>query len=977
MKRNEVIRRSLLTLCLCVSLVTASAPVCYGAPETGQDSGSEQSAKKASGTEESPGTDQEENGVQDESRIEIRDVEDFQEFVRNCKYDSWSLGRTVSLVSDLDLSGLDFDGIAYFNGVFEGNGHEIAHVRLEPKGSDYGFFRYVGENGCVKDLNISGSVVPSGSQENIGGIAGVNDGTIENCSFRGTVNGIKSVGGIAGKNRSSGKLVSCASEALVLATNFTGGIAGTNEGMITGCVNKSSVNTEELEPTLDLGGVDLGSFNFAQNVVNRNDMGGIAGTSHGLIVDCTNEGIVGYRHTGYNAGGIAGSQNGTILTSVNKGKVYGRKDVGGIVGQAEPYVESEYLDDKVRQTKEDIDRLSRTMNHISATMSATSSQVRQQAENLDQQYTMSVENISGSIKDLAAAAQGDPEAQQYVDQINAAVDNIHSIQSAGGELSQEQMDAIQNNLDTINNNLGSLQGTYDDAGQSAEEFADGIADQIQQSRDQKASRDEEIRKMADTIDAGVQSIANSMESASNQIAGITNSIGNDLALITGEEEIVEDISSVETAESMDGVVSGCVNYGEINGDLNAGGIAGTMNIEYDGDPEFDLKLRNDVNVRLRSTVNGVIIHSVNHGAVTVKKNCAGGITGLQELGFIYDCEGYGAVQSDTGNYLGGIVGDSAGTVEKSYTLCNLSGMDYVGGICGSGYSVKDNISVSNVGSSGERIGSIAGYLAEEGTVKGNVFVSDDVHGVDNISYAGTADQSSYEEVMEMEGIPEGFSRVTIFFESEEDIIAEKQIAYGGSLTKDDFPDVPEKEGHYVEWPGLKDLTDIRENLTVEAEYVPWTESVAGSEKTEDGKRVFLAVGAFYEDTKVRMTAIDGPAPIGDEAAVAYAYSWELISGREKSFETVEAHLAIPTGAESVSVWVEGDGAWNEIQAKTDGSYLVAELPYGADFAVVTQPAEDNRYWVIAGAAAAVLAGVVLIWYSKKTRKKGDAARKKK
>ena len=69
------------------------------------------------------------------------------------------------------------------------------------------------------------------------------------------------------------------------------------------------------------------------------DTGGIAGYSDGVIIGCSNYGRVGYEHTGYNIGGIAGRQSGVVTSCTNIGTVYGRKDVGGIVGQMEPYIE--------------------------------------------------------------------------------------------------------------------------------------------------------------------------------------------------------------------------------------------------------------------------------------------------------------------------------------------------------------------------------------------------------------------------------------------------------------------------------------------------------------------------------------------------------------------------------------------------------------------------------------------------------------
>lgn len=955
MRRKMWMKRCALTWCLALSLAMSSVSVCYGEKESSQEG--EQT--------------KEQSGNQEENRIEITDEKSFLEFAEKCKYDSASLGLTVSLMADLDLAGEDFDGIPYFCGLFEGNGHQITNIRIHPKGSNYGLFRYVGETGQIKDLYVEGEVTPSGSQENIGGIAGVNYGTIENCSFKGMVSGINAVGAVTGFNKGTGKILSCSSDAVVLATNFTGGITGKNEGYISECVSKSSINTEELEPTLDLGGVDLSSFNFAQNVVNRNDMGGIAGTSNGLIQDCKNEGSIGYKHTGYNVGGIAGSQSGIILTSTNEGKVYGRKDVGGIVGQAEPYVESEYLEDKVQQTKDDINRLSNTVNNISATMSSTSAELKQYAENLNAQYQASLDQLSGNLGTLTDAAQGNTEAQGYVDNINAAMDNIHSIQSSGGELTEEQTEAIQNNLGIINDNLGSLQGTYSGDAASQEDFSNQISNQLQQK--DRSQEIQDFNAMATTIDNGMQSITSNMKSAVNQMNHIADSLSDDINAVTGDEEIIEDISSLETAENTDGVVSGCINRGEVNGDLNVGGIAGTMNIEYDGDPEFDLNLRESTNVRLRSTVNGVMIHCQNYGSVLAKKNCTGGIVGLQELGFIYDCESYGLVSADAGNYLGGIAGNSAGAIEKSYSLCTISGTDYVGGICGNGYTVKDSISVSDIDSSGERLGSIAGYLEEEGTVRGNLFVSEDMHGIDNISYAGAADRVSYEEIMDREDIPAGFHCVTITFETEEGVLAKKEIPYGGNLTEKDFPKVPEKDGCYVEWPEEKDLKDIRKNLSVTAEYASWVESVASEEQTEDGKPILLAVGEFYGNTKLEMKETEGPQGLDTEAVLAYAYTWTLKSDREKEFETIEAHLAIPSGAERTVVWIQTDGNWKEVESTVDGSYLVAEIPFGTAFAVTTMPEAKNPYLYVGAAAGIVLIILLVLW---RTRKKRAAKKKK-
>lgn len=445
MKRKEWLKRYFLAIVLGAALVTSSIPV--GATQT--DSVQTEIAEE---TAETSSEDDSEENV-----IEISTPAGLVAVAEKCSYDNWSLDKTIRLTADINMSDIEFSGIPYFNGVFDGNGYEIRQLRFEPQGSEYGFFRYIGESGVVKDLTLSAVIAPSGSQEYIGGLVGVNYGTIIDCSFEGSVEGLNYVGAVAGSNKATGKIFSCSNSAIVMATNYTGGIVGINEGLISGCSSKSSINTEELETTMDLGGIDIGTLNFTQTLVNRNDMGGIAGISTGVISDCKNQGTIGYKHTGYNVGGIVGGQSGIVLNCTNEGKVYGRKDVGGIVGQAKPYVESEYLEDKVEQTQADISRLNNTLNNLSATMSQTSAEVKRQTDSLNQQYKDSVQNISNSLGTLSDAAQGNPETQGYVDNINAALENIEGMQpSESGNLSQEQLDQIQNNLNSITDNLGNL-----------------------------------------------------------------------------------------------------------------------------------------------------------------------------------------------------------------------------------------------------------------------------------------------------------------------------------------------------------------------------------------------------------------------------------------------------------------------------------------------------------------------------------------
>lgn len=896
--------------------------------------------------------------------IELKDVKDFEKFVENCQNDSWSVGKTVTLTADIDVSGLEFNGAAYFSGTFDGGGHTISHVNITAKGSDYGLFRYLGENAVVSNLKVSGKVSPSGSSENIGGIAGVNYGTINGCSFSGSVSGKNAVGAIAGMNKASGKIADCSTSAEVEATNRTGGIAGENKGLISGCTSDSSVNTEELVTTMDLGGIDIGTFNVTHNIMDRNDMGGIAGISSGIITECTNNGTIGYSHTGYNVGGIAGRQNGKVISCTNNGILYGRKDVGGIVGQTEPYIESEYLEDKVDTVQDSVKSINNTLGNMASEVNAAKDEAKQYSHNLSEQYKNSTVSFSETLENLSdSVGENNPEARQYLDNIEAASDEIDRIEGEKVILSKEELQEVSKQWQVINDNLANMRGIAENSDKTTEDFLNDISNQI---KEKDTSGD--VENLTNAIDSGIQTVTDGVSKITGQISRIQNTVEDTMSALMGEEEYIKDISSIKSSENTDGVIFECINHGEINGDLNVGGIAGSMNIEYDLDPEYDIDLTKTTNITLRTTVNSVLAHCRNYGLITAKKNCAGGIAGLQEIGLIYDSEGYGTVKSDTGDYVGGIVGNSASAVKECYSLCNIEGEDYCGGIGGKAYTIKDSISAPSIISDGEALGSIAGAVSDEGEVKGNYFVSDNLDGIDHINYAGVAEKISYEDAMQYEKIPEGFRQVSVTFMVDDEIIAVKTIPYNTGLTENDLPQIPEKDGYYAKWPDDFIGEPISDNRTVEAEYTLWTESIAGEEYASDNKTLFLTEGQFYGDSSIAMTQIEPKHLEGD---IVYAYDWQMKNVHDKQYETVKCHFYVPESGGKNEVWFreQAEDAWKKAKAKTDGSYLVAEIPYEASFALVHKNADYTAYYAAGGAAVLIVFVIFAVRRYNKRKKK--------
>lgn len=835
--------------------------------------------------------------------IEISRVNELIEFANKCKYDSYSKDKIVKLTADIDVSGSDFKGISYFAGTFDGGSHIISGFNVDYKGSDFGFFRYIAESGFITNLNISGSINVTGSQENIGGIAGVNKGVINESSFSGKVNASTATGAIAGYNHENAKIVSCTSDADILATNQTGGIAGVNDGLISSCTSKSRVNTQELDTTLDIGGVDVGTLNLTQNVIDRNDMGGIAGESTGIISDCVNYGKIGFEHTGYNVGGIAGKQSGKVITCSNEGEIYGRKDVGGIVGQAEPDIESEYLNDRVDDVQSSIDIINSTLNNMSSSMNNASSDVKSYTENIIDQY-------------------------------------------------KELLDKLQDKLNGNNDN-----------DEKIEDFVDDISKDIENS-----TVADDIHGVADTVDSEIRTIADSIERISAQIKNIGNTVTETMDVVTSDDDYIEDISSADSAQNSDGVIAKSVNRGAVHGDINAGGIAGTMNVEYDVDPEYDLDITEATNVRLRSTVSDVVIYCINYGEVNSKKDCAGGIVGLQELGLVYGSEGYGTVKSETGNYAGGIAGNSASAITDSYSLCNVESEDYTGGICGKGYTMQDCISIPAILGDGEAKGSLAGIIESDGEVSTNIFVNDIYGGIDDINYSGKADSASYEAVMAMENIPDGFHRVTLVFKADGNVIDTKNIAYNANLGVSELPSIPDKDGYYAQWPENIVSKPILQNTVVEAEYHVWIESVAGDIASQNDKPLFIAEGKFYDDNKITLSKCDTDNLSGD---IEYSYAWKMRGTDVKDKGTKTCHFYIKNTSGSSEVWYRdnADSGWVKADAKEHGSYMTAEIPYEADFAVIHKESSNMIYYICGGAAACIIVLAVIIIKKRKKRNK--------
>ena len=397
--------------------------------------------------------------------VTISTVEDLRQLAKNCALDTWSQGRTVTLTADLDLASEEFSPIPTFGGTFLGQGHTISGLRITAAGSTQGLFRYIQPGAVVQDLTVEGTVAPQGTRSTVGGIAGDNAGILQNCSFQGAVQGESQVGGAAGRNSESGQLISCTASGSVSGESATGGIAGRNLGLLLNCENRAGVNLTRPETSVDLLNMDAGAAleerasagdETYRLLDSCSDTGGVVGFSSGVVQSCTNYGAVGYPHVGYNTGGIAGRQNGYLAGCVNSGVIHGRKDVGGIVGQAEPYLILDPGPDTLALLRTELDTLDRLINRALDDAQRTGDAVSARLEAMGD-FTDSARDSSKRLLDRV----GD-----FTDENIATVNTLSAdITNALDKISpaMDELSAVGRRLEVMSRQLRRALGDLEDA----------------------------------------------------------------------------------------------------------------------------------------------------------------------------------------------------------------------------------------------------------------------------------------------------------------------------------------------------------------------------------------------------------------------------------------------------------------------------------------------------------------------------------
>jgi hypothetical protein len=175
---------------------------------------------------------------------------------------SYTLANDLNLTADLANSssmwktGDGFSPIGSattpFTGSFDGQGHTITGLTINRSSTDdVGLFGIVGTGGVVQNVRLVNAIVSG--QNNVGGLAGFNKGTVSNSYATGSVSGVSNVGGLVGKN-DGGDISTSYATVVVTPPNNTGPGTDTpppsNSAALTPTQPASLVPTTSLVPVI-------------------------------------------------------------------------------------------------------------------------------------------------------------------------------------------------------------------------------------------------------------------------------------------------------------------------------------------------------------------------------------------------------------------------------------------------------------------------------------------------------------------------------------------------------------------------------------------------------------------------------------------------------------------------------------------------------------------------------------------------------
>ncbi|MCH9769726.1 MAG: carboxypeptidase regulatory-like domain-containing protein, partial [Gammaproteobacteria bacterium] len=279
-----------------------------------------------------------------------------------------NLAGQYQLVGDIDCTatrtwntGAGFNPVGKFTGILNGDGYSIGNLYVKrPNENFIGFFSIItnqarvmnvvltnatvlgGHNdmvggfvgwiqaaGIVSNCHVN-AVVQAPSAQKVGGLVGVNDGTILESSSSGTVEGYGTTGGLLGANNAGTVIGSHSSSAVQSPFNdgYVGGLVGNNDRGI-----RNSYATGPVKGPYNVGGLvgwhrgnGVISNCYALGAASGPVAGGLVGTVDGQVTHAYSVGKVST--TGVAGGLVAKVNAGSVSNSYYDTTTSGQKDTG-------------------------------------------------------------------------------------------------------------------------------------------------------------------------------------------------------------------------------------------------------------------------------------------------------------------------------------------------------------------------------------------------------------------------------------------------------------------------------------------------------------------------------------------------------------------------------------------------------------------------------------------------------------------------
>ena len=855
-----------------------------------------------------------------EDAIQLSTPEDILLFAENCRVNTWSVGKTVVLNNDIDMSNVEFTGVPTFGGTFIGQGHTISGIQMSHKSSVVGFFRYLQKTAIIEGLTIKGNYVFEGKHGAIGGFVGENAGSIYNCTFEGIVAGAEQIGGFAGVNEVTGLIENCTVSGTVYGNHFVGGFVGENKGVVRRCTNYAELNTKSVQNSVDLEDVTLDSLINTENAGTTTDIGGIAGGNSGVIRGCINKGLIGYQKMGYNIGGIVGTQNGFVVDCENYGQVHGRKEIGGIVGHTEPNIVLKYDKDSLQILDGQLDELNTSVDEMEGSIQNSNDDVNSQLKGMEE----NVNNADEALDTLLNAMNSENKIDS--DKITAAGSNLGD------------------SLKSLYDQSVSLQGALDTSSKETSKQLEGIIGQLDGIMGTVEHADENLGMTVtdvsgeDTKDDTLGKIANCTNYA--DIMGDLN-IGG-IAGVLAEENDLDEYQDTEILGNLSlnatyqlrVVVRDCVNYGTVSASKQyAGGIAGQM-------------------------VLGAVLECINVGNLdAIQADYVGGIVGCSNA-IIRACSTKSILSGDT--YVGGIVGKGH-EVTDCYAFVDMKYFEEkAGAIIGDLDKLPD----------GNEDIILRNYYFNAGKEAG---------GIDGIIYTGSAERTDVATFLQLPNLSDLLRIVNVRFiiEGQDDVII--TINVGESITMEQIPAIAVDADSEYEWElipavtsevlGMGEtasveylsedsITNILFSQTYKVAFDLKDTVISSVQRNDKNMSVALAEGIFAKNTTLDVAE--------------QTEGWKVaISNTGVS----KLHFLLPENldAEKLVLKVQdASGNWIERAFVVEGSYIVFDFADGETGFALQQKESGSMFYVFAIVAGILVLTLAVGAFSRKRAKKAKA-----